>query len=250
MPDSRPCVLSVAGFDPSGGAGLLADIKAFELNKVQGFGVCTALTFQNDINFHSVKWVNSEDILRQIDVLYERFKINWVKIGLVENMLVLETIVAHLKKINSGIKIIWDPIIKASAGFVFHQEVKKSDLERICKEIFLITPNLEEIKFFYHDIPAQEAAEMLSEHTNIYLKGGHTPATMIKDILWEKKEKQVYVSDKLALDKRGTGCVLSAAILAGLARGYSLQESCRQAKSYVTSYIKSNEGLLGYHYHE
>jgi hydroxymethylpyrimidine/phosphomethylpyrimidine kinase len=250
MSDSRANVLSIAGFDPCGGAGILADIKAFELNKVQGLGVCTAITFQNDISFHSLKWMSLEDILKQTDVLFERFKINWVKIGLVEDILILKAIIAHLKKMNPEVKIIWDPIIKASAGFIFHKEVNKADLEEICKEIYLITPNLEEIKFFYNDIPAQEAAEMLSEYTNVYLKGGHTPASMIRDILWEKKQKQVFVSDKLALDKRGTGCVLSAAILSGLAKGYSLQESCRQAKSYVTSYIKSNQGLLGYHYHE
>jgi hydroxymethylpyrimidine/phosphomethylpyrimidine kinase len=250
MSDGRPFVLSIAGLDPCGGAGILADIKAFELNKVQGLGVCTAITFQNDISFHAVKWMNVEDILNQIDVLFERFKINCVKIGLVENMIILKTIISHLKRLNAEVRIIWDPIVKASAGFVFHPEVNKSDLEEMCKEIFLITPNLEEIKFFYNDIPAQEAAESLSKHTNVFLKGGHTPATMIKDVLWEKKQKQVFVSDKIASDKRGTGCVLSAAILAGLAKGYSLQESCRQSKSYVTSYIKSNPGLLGYHFHE
>ncbi|MFL5727852.1 MAG: hydroxymethylpyrimidine/phosphomethylpyrimidine kinase [Cytophagaceae bacterium] len=250
MSDGRPYALSIAGLDPSGGAGILADIKAFELSRVQGLSVCTSLTFQNDVNFHAVKWISKEDILSQIDVLYERLKINWVKIGLVENMAVLRTIILHLKKINPDVKIIWDPIIKATAGFVFHQQVNKTELEEICREIYLITPNLEEIKFFYDDIPAQEAAEMLAEHTNIFLKGGHTPAVMIRDILWEKKQKQVFVSDKISSDKRGTGCVLSAVILAGLAKGYSLQESCRQAKSYVTSYIKSNQGLLGYHYHE
>jgi hydroxymethylpyrimidine/phosphomethylpyrimidine kinase len=191
-----------------------------------------------------------EDILHQIEVLYERFKIEWVKIGLVENMDVLKTIVSHLRKNNSQVKLVWDPIVKASAGFVFHKEIDKTELEEHSKEIYLVTPNLEEIKFFYNDIPAQEAAEMLAQHTNVFLKGGHTPATTIKDILWEKRQKQVFISDKISSDKRGTGCVLSAAILAGLAKGYSLQESCRQAKSYVTSYIKSNQGLLGYHYHE
>jgi hydroxymethylpyrimidine/phosphomethylpyrimidine kinase len=250
MSDGRPFALSIAGFDPCGGAGILADVKAFELNKVQGLAVCTAITFQNDINFHAVKWMSIEDILKQVDVLFERFKINYVKIGLVENLMVLKEIISHLKKINPKVKIIWDPIVKASAGFTFHKEVSQSDLEEICKGIFLITPNLDEIKLFYNDIPAQEAAESLSGYTNVFLKGGHTPATMIKDILWEKKEKQVFVSDKIASDKRGTGCVLSAAILAGLAKGYSLQESCRQSKSYVTSYIKSNQGLLGHHYHE
>jgi hydroxymethylpyrimidine/phosphomethylpyrimidine kinase len=250
MSDGRPFVLSIAGFDPCGGAGILADIKTFELNKVQGLGVCTALTFQNDISFHAVKWINVEDILKQVDVLFERFKINCVKIGLIENLMILKMIIAHLKKLNPMVQIIWDPIIKASAGFVFHPEVNKFELEEICKEIFLITPNLEEIKLFYNDIPAQEAAESLNEYTNVFLKGGHTPATMIKDVLWEKRQKQVFVSDKIDLDKRGTGCVLSAAILAGLAKGYSLQESCRQSKSYVTSYIKSNHSLLGYHFHE
>lgn len=81
MPEPRPYALSIAGFDPSGGAGLLADCKTLESNAVYGLGVCTALTVQNDVAFERVQWVSGADILDQARLLFARFTIEYVKIG-------------------------------------------------------------------------------------------------------------------------------------------------------------------------
>ena len=86
MSTSRPYALSIAGFDPSGGAGLLADCKTLEANGVYGLGVCTALTIQNDVTFERVSWVAPADIRDQIRLLLARFPIDSVKIGLFENL--------------------------------------------------------------------------------------------------------------------------------------------------------------------
>ena len=119
----RPYVLSIAGFDPSGGAGVLADVKTFEANKVYGFGVMSALTFQNDSEFEKVEWIPLEKIMEQISVLQKRFQFEYIKIGLIENLEVLNQLILNLKSNISNPKIIWDPILKATAGFDFHNEI-------------------------------------------------------------------------------------------------------------------------------
>src|SRR4051812_8564103 len=89
--------LSIAGFDPSAGAGVLADVKTFEGNGVYGLGVVSALTWQNDKEFDKVEWIEVSKITSQIEVLLRRFDIKYVKIGLIENLMVLQEVVTFLK---------------------------------------------------------------------------------------------------------------------------------------------------------
>jgi hydroxymethylpyrimidine/phosphomethylpyrimidine kinase len=248
MEEEKIYLLSIAGFDPSGGAGVLADIKTFEANKVHGLGVCTAITFQNDKEFEGVNWLQQEDIIRQIEVLLKRFTIKWVKIGLIENLSVLKSIVSFLKEHDEEINIIWDPIFKASAGFVFHTEVDRKDLLDICIESTLITPNLEEIKKMIPEMEAEEGAEFLSNYCQILLKGGHSEDNKANDILFARKVQTVFEGNKVEMEKHGTGCVLSSAILANLAKGYDLIDACKEGKEYITDFINSDNSLLGFHY--
>jgi len=173
MSATRPYVLSIAGFDPSGGAGLLADIKTFEAHNVQGLGVCSALTFQNERDFLDTKWIDPCEILMQIDVLFKLYRINWAKIGLIENLDILDRIIDHLKSYNAGIDIIWDPILKATAGFVFHDKIPKEKLFEICKKIYLITPNFSEIRELLPGIKQEAGANILSNYCKVLIKGGH-----------------------------------------------------------------------------
>ncbi|MEL7003586.1 MAG: bifunctional hydroxymethylpyrimidine kinase/phosphomethylpyrimidine kinase, partial [Bacteroidota bacterium] len=119
--NNRPTVLSIAGFDPSGGAGLLADIKAFEQLKCYGLGVSTALTVQNDVKFEKTKWIEWEFIKEQLQLLFERFPIAYVKIGIVENLMVLRQIINFILDQNKSAKIVLDPVLKSSTGFIFHK---------------------------------------------------------------------------------------------------------------------------------
>lgn len=247
MNSDRPYVLSIAGFDPSGGAGILADIKAFEMCKSMGLGVCTAITFQNDVEFDGLNWVNLADIKKQIEILFRKFQIDWVKIGLIQNMEVLNEIVLLLKHLNAQIKIIWDPIIKASAGFTFHSEINQPVLISILENIFLVTPNLEEIKKLAPANDENNAIENLSSFCNVLLKGGHSKNGVAEDVLHEKHKKSSITGKMINGDKHGTGCVLSAVILAHLSKGKNLKEACEAAKSYINEFILSNKSLLGYH---
>ncbi len=266
MSEKRPYVLSIAGFDPCGGAGITADIKTFEANKVYGLGVCSALTFQNDENFEGVDWIPFEKIIKQIEMLNKKFKIDWIKIGLIESFEVLEKLVLYLEEIFKDCKIIWDPILKASAGFSFHQDIEVNRLEIFARNLFLITPNWDEIQKLYRGMDSLEGAKRLSRYCNVFLKGGHNTKAPGRDYLFLIDLVDASVKNRLETKnngkmnqfsfrpkeiikyhKHGSGCVLSAAIAANLARGWSLNRACLRSKDYITKFLSSSEGLLGFH---
>lgn len=239
MLKEKPFVLSIAGFDPSGGAGILADIKTFESIGVYGIGVCTAITFQNENTFKEVNWLSVEQILSQIDILFEKYSVDIAKIGLVKDMETLLAIIKHLKAHNSSIKLIWDPILKASAGFEFHTEIDRRHLDMILKRIYLITPNIPEAEKLNVDAKSLECACLI--------KGGHH-SDNASDILYNKGLVHIIEGERIPLvSKHGSGCVLSSAIAAWLAKGFTLEEACKKAKHYTLSFLKSSESLLGYH---
>ena len=197
MSNKRIYVLSVAGFDPSAGAGILADIKTFESNKVYGLGVVSANTFQNDAEFKHVDWISAEKIIEQISILQKRFEFEYVKIGLIENLQVLNEVISYLNTHISNPKIIWDPILKASAGFKFHKEVDKNLLEKICKQLYLITPNVPETLSLGSFKDATENAKQLSTYCNVFLKGGHAEKKVGYDTLFLKEGKQFSFRPKI-----------------------------------------------------
>jgi hydroxymethylpyrimidine/phosphomethylpyrimidine kinase len=244
----NPNILTIAGFDPSAGAGILSDIKTFEAHGEYAMGACTAITIQNDLMFESVEWVPAAKIIAQIRILTERFSFGFVKIGLIESLPVLKEVVNVLKEELPDVKIIWDPVISASAGFEFHSDINKNDLEAICRNIFLITPNLHEAKTLLGIDDEKIAAEKLSQWCNVFLKGGHSEGDMSTDILYEGERAVSFEAMKFEnVEKHGSGCVLSSAITANLAKGMQLEDACAEAKAYITDFLISARGLLGIH---
>lgn len=254
MSKIRPYVLSIAGYDPSGGSGVLADIKTFEAHQTYGLGVCTAQTFQNDRKFENVEWIEQSKIIRQIEMLNNVFHYDYVKIGLIENLAVLENIVDYLLEENPDVKIIWDPILKASSGYIFHEKINEEIFLFLMGKIFLITPNMDEAKILFKSINLKKNPELLLDRINIeklsaiLLKGGHDEGIKVTDILFVKNQVTSFEGIRYEKkDKHGTGCVLSSAITANLAKGYELVEACKNAKNYINEFISSNKTLLGYH---
>jgi hydroxymethylpyrimidine/phosphomethylpyrimidine kinase len=244
----RPYVLSIAGYDPSGGAGVLADVKTFEACKAVGLAVTTAITYQNEDQFHGLHWLSDEQVMQQLEVLLSRYKVQHVKIGLVQSLESLEEITDVLLQNEPSTKIIWDPVFSASAGFVFHPEVDAARVEQLSKKLHMITPNRHEIARLYPAISAEEAAQKLAKHCLVYLKGGHDTSRPGRDLLYKSDKTEAYNPKVLSsYSKHGTGCILSAAITAELAKGTPLRKACLKAKEYVTKVLLSNKTLLGYH---
>lgn len=243
------CILSIAGFDPSSGAGLTSDIKTFEAHGFYGVSVCTCITVQNDIEFKNVQWVDVNLILQQIETLFDRFEIAVVKIGIVQNWQVLSTIVDKLHQLNSSIKIVLDPVLKASAGFDFHTNDYQTILDKLLEKLFIITPNYEEIKNLYPNLSIEETITHISNRTNIYLKGGHRIDKKGWDELYHSKIVKVEIPpiiDQISA-KHGSGCVLSSSLAANIALGLDLKEAAYNAKRYTEHFLNSNTSLLGYH---
>ena len=166
-------ILTIAGLDPSSGAGITSDIKTFEAHGLYGLSVCTAVTVQNDVDFKDCIWIDKTVIINQIKALFERFSISVVKIGIIESWEILLEVIQTLKRLNPKIKIVLDPILKASSGFEFHTSQNLKTLENVLENCNFVTPNYNEIKALFPDKNIEETIEFIASKTNLYLKGGH-----------------------------------------------------------------------------
>ncbi|RAV99013.1 hydroxymethylpyrimidine/phosphomethylpyrimidine kinase [Pseudochryseolinea flava] len=250
MQDARNYVMTVAGLDPSGGAGILADIKTFEQHRVYGLSVCTASTLQTADTFHAIRWTPLHEVLRDIDTLMEAYPINVVKTGIVPSFQYLSEIIHLIKKKNPTAKIVVDPVLRSSTGFTFVTPGEKTKLEKLLRLVYLLTPNAHEVQVLTEDVDSIRGAQQLSRYCNVLLKGGHLDdAHHFVDHLFIKGEAHAITgSNKKTSAKHGSGCVLSAAIAANLTRGLSLAQSCFEGKAYTEKFLSSNTSLLGYHY--
>lgn len=249
---TKPYVLSIAGFDPSNGAGLSADVKAMEFSGVYGLSVCSANTVQNDIEFKACHWTPFEIMEAQLKLLFNRFEINWVKIGVVENWKVLFRLIQQIKSYNSNVKFVLDPVLKATSSFDFHKTAHETfyqDFENVLDQVFLITPNYSEIELLYDKLNVEETIFLLNERTNVLLKGGHDPKEKGTDQLYLMNgEHYSILPDAIKIyEKHGSGCVLSSVITSYLAQGYEVVEACSIGKEYIERFLNSNSTLLGYH---
>jgi hydroxymethylpyrimidine/phosphomethylpyrimidine kinase len=255
MQSNRQYAITIAGFDPSGGAGILADVKTFEQFDVHGLAVCTAITLQTEDSFKGVAWTPLHQIELQIETLLQKYKVEFAKIGLIQNLEVLNELLVFFEKKFPQVKIIWDPILKSSSGFSFHDQLDEALLYNILSKIFLITPNATEAKQLMQADDALIAAKNINRFCNVFLKS-YEKENLHSDVLLQNgkliagSQGEKYFATQMinANEKHGSGCVLSAAITAMLARGNDLEASCSTAKDYVLQFLKSEDGLLGMHH--
>ncbi|KAA5532079.1 bifunctional hydroxymethylpyrimidine kinase/phosphomethylpyrimidine kinase [Paenimyroides baculatum] len=240
MQENRPIVLSIAGFDPCGGAGVLADVKTFEQLKTQGMAIITANTIQTEDHFVASEWQDIQTVQKSIEVLMNQYIIQVVKIGVVKDFTFLKSIVDTVKVNNSETFIIWDPVIKSSSGFTFFNEDDVTKLPEVLANIDLLTPNVDEYKLL---------ELVLTESNKVLIKDGHRKEQVGVDILRTGTHKIAILPDTTSVHpKHGSGCVLSAAIAAHLTLGKDLETACRLGKKYVEQYLNSHPYLLGHHH--
>ncbi len=247
--EERKYILSIAGFDPSSGAGITSDIKTFEAHGLYGLSVCTAVTVQNDILLKACQWIDETIVIDQITTLFERFSIDVVKIGIVQSWQVLLNIITVLKKLNPSVQIVLDPILKATSGYDFHQNENLEIFEKIIEKCTYITPNYEEVKALFPDKNVAQTLAFLSEKTHVYLKGGHREDKKGWDDIWYHRKTQLTIAPEIteAYEKHGSGCVLSSALAANLTKGYTMEEIGVKTKRYIEYYLNSHDSLLGTH---
>jgi hydroxymethylpyrimidine/phosphomethylpyrimidine kinase len=247
----RPKVLVVAGYDQSAGAGVLSDIKTLEAHGVYGYAAITGMTYQNEREIRRVEWLSAADVFEQIDLCYASADFGWVKVGITPSMGRAVAIVDHLRRHNPRVRIVFDPVIRASSGQAFWEGLT-DEWEELAARCYLITPNWEEIGLLY---PGEDIGVRCGELTrgwdrHIYLKGGHNREYPGRDYLWSGGEVEVLdtvVEDGAVWPKHGSGCVLASALTANLALGYPLAVAAARAKRYVERFLGSNKTLLGWH---
>ena len=242
MYGKRPIVCSIAGFDPCGGAGVLADIKTFEQLHVQGMAVVTGYTVQTEEECLRVGWRPLEDILAELDTLLQRYDVATVKIGIVPDAGFLQAVVRHIKQQQHHTQIVWDPVLRSSSGLVFFNMETLPRLARVLPDIDLITPNFPEYEFLTEHLDLKDTA--------VLVKGGHRPGLKGVDTLcYGQLEVQIAPeTDGPVAGKHGSGCVLSSAIASHLAHGETMGDACKKGKKYIENYLKSSPTLMGIHH--
>jgi hydroxymethylpyrimidine/phosphomethylpyrimidine kinase len=257
MHPGRPNLLILAGLDPSGGAGLLADVRTAEQWSCRPLGCATALTAQGSDHFEGLQWVEDawvekqwESALRELEAERE-FNLSWpgvaVKVGLISSAALLGHLLDRLQRRFSGVPVVWDPVLAPSAGGEFHPD-NLPGWRDVLRQVQVFTPNLPEMQRLVPDRDPAEAAAMLSQEcgTAVWLKGGHNTESPGTDWLFTPGHcKTLSPMRSDVHPKHGSGCVASSSVASCLALGYTLEQACRRAKRYTEDYLASSPGLVG-----
>ena len=241
-------VLSIAGSDPSGGAGIAADLKTFSAIGVHGAFVLTALTAQNTKGIYDIYPIEPEFVRKQLKSVIDDLSVRAIKIGVIysrENIRVLSDELSNLDKIP----IVLDPVILSTTGYklISSDEAITELIKRLIPITTLITPNKREAEKLT-DIKidsisdAKKAARKLSEYgpESVLIKGGHIEDSYSIDILYYKEDYYLYKLPRIKIGEvHGTGCSLSAAIAGYLALGNNIVDAVNRAKRLVYLGIKS-----------
>ncbi|MCK7558585.1 bifunctional hydroxymethylpyrimidine kinase/phosphomethylpyrimidine kinase [Chitinophaga sedimenti] len=164
-------VMSIAGLDPSAGAGLTADVKTFEAQGLYGFAVCSALTVQTDDRFYSVEWLPASKIVAQAAPLLEKFPVTYCKIGIMQSVTAVQKVISALRVLQPGLRFVVDPVLKASAGHHLYNAACLEQWTEVLQEVYLLTPNYNEAQAIAGREDGEEAAALLAHYTPVLLKG-------------------------------------------------------------------------------
>ena len=237
-----PRVLSIAGSDSGGGAGIQADLKTFAALGCFGMTAVTALTAQNTQGVRAIHGIPPVMLRDQIDAVMEDIGANAVKIGMLHSPEIVQTVAESIDR-HSLVNIVLDPVMVATSGAVL---IDHPAIDVLVRELFpralLVTPNLDEVALLVGR-PIQNADDMevaalelqaMGAHA-VLVKGGHLPGAVVMDLLlMASGEKHWMHAPRIqSANTHGTGCTLSSAIAAGLALGHPLREAVEAARRYV-----------------
>jgi hydroxymethylpyrimidine/phosphomethylpyrimidine kinase len=232
-------VLSIAGSDCSGGAGIQADLKTFEAFGVFGTTVLTVLTAQNTTGVQGIHPVPADFVAAQLGSILSDFQISAIKIGMLYSAEVIEALRKILRPLD--IPIVLDPVCISKAGSPLLSDDALEPLRHLCREVSLITPNLHEARrLFGYEIGESDSLKAIVEHPVPILIKNHIAGTSTIDLLYTGGEKKVFPSEYIdSTSQHGTGCSYSSAIAANLALGYPLEEAIERSKRFITEAIRT-----------
>lgn len=235
---------SVAGLDPSGGAGLSADIKTFHSLNVWGFSVISAITAQNPGVVRGIWNMTANQVTQQITTLLEEFRITAVKTGLLGTREVIEAVSISFP---SSVDLIIDPVIISTSRYrLIDDDAINALKEFLIPRALIVTPNLPEAEVLSGVNISDEESMKNAAHVilqsgvkYVIIKGGHAKEEKYStDYLFWNGGSLMISENREPYEVHGSGCTFSAAITAGIAKGYSVEDSVKIAKKFVTSAIK------------
>ncbi|MBC8570854.1 bifunctional hydroxymethylpyrimidine kinase/phosphomethylpyrimidine kinase [Zongyangia hominis] len=241
--------LTIAGTDPSGGAGMQADLKTFTAMKVYGMCAITAVLAQNTCGVRLIENVSIPMVEAQLDCVFEDIFPDAVKIGMVSSIPIIEAIAGKLRQYGAK-NVVLDTVMVSTSGHRLIDEDAQSALtQKLMPLSDIITPNLPEAEalcgFAITDKASQQrAAEKIAEGYGGYIliKGGHFDGG--DDMLYKDGRVRWYPTRRVEThNTHGTGCTLSSAITAGLAKGLPMEEAVERAKEYITGALASGLDL-------
>jgi hydroxymethylpyrimidine/phosphomethylpyrimidine kinase len=244
--------LTIAGSDSSGGAGIQADLKTFAALGVYGASVVTALTAQNTRGVSAIHDVPADFIAAQIDAVFSDLDVGAVKIGMLSRVPAIEAVAAGLD-LHHAKNVVLDPVMVAGSGDRLLAAEAVAVLRRLLiPRALVITPNLAEAAALLDTDPARNEAEMAAQARallqlgarNVLIKGGHGEGAESVDLLIGESDMVRLAAKRIATrNLHGTGCTLSSAIAAGLAKGLDLKAAVQAAKAYITAAIAGADML-------
>ena len=249
-PVLEPVVLTIAGSDSGGGAGIQADLKVFSALGVLGTSAITALTAQNPRRVMRIQAVAPAMVAAQIRAVLKIFDVKAIKIGMLATAPIAEAVARALDRNIQNRPLVIDPILRATSGArLLETRAKKILEQKLLPLAMVVTPNLNETKAFLgRDLPMRDAARELSQRwgTAVLLKGGHAKNTRRAiDVFYDGHDAVELDEPRVRGVKiHGLGCATSAAITAFLAQGHSLLESVVLAKGFISWAIR-NAGRVG-----
>ena len=248
--------LSIAGSDPSGGAGIQADLKAFSALGVYGSTAITAIVDENTLGVFGVHPVPISFVEGQIRSVLDDIGAHAIKIGMLHSSELIQSVRGVLKNYPT-IPIVLDPVMVATAGGekLLQDEAIETLKSELLPHVCLITPNIPEAELLLgeklesqSDLPlaAKKLAQLQNQKVSVFLKAGHLKEDELVDIFYNAETDQmIEMPSKRIFTKNthGTGCTLSSAITAFLARGFSLNEAAIRGKEYIYQAILSGSKL-------
>lgn len=238
--------LTIAGSDSSGGAGIQADIKTMISNGVYAMSVITALTAQNTMGVRAIESVSTEFVKEQLDAVFTDIYPDAVKIGMVSSPELIEAIAQKLIEYQAK-NIVLDPVMVATSGAKLSSKEAIEKLKgKLMKLATLITPNIYEAEILAdmkieNKKDMEEVAKKIGDIHGcaVLVKGGHSIEDA-NDILYKDGDFKYFYGERIANENtHGTGCTLSSAIAANLAKGLELEDAIAKAKSYISGALSS-----------
>lgn len=247
-----PIALTIAGSDSSGGAGIQADLKTFAAFGVYGASAITALTAQNTKGVTGIHQVPSDFVTAQIDAVFGDLDVKAVKIGMVSQRPVIEAIVAGLARWSPK-HIVLDPVMVATSGDrLLAPDAIEALRTKLIPRASLVTPNLPEAAALLDEAVASSETDIERQGRRllglgcraVLIKGGHGKGAESIDYLFREAGVVALAAPRIATkNTHGTGCSLSSAIAAGLAKGEDLETAVRHAKTWISAAIAAADRL-------